>query len=341
MSTLIGINATFPETKVSVNTPFYEYSSWGNDEDFKVRFFKEYLGKYQLPYKGSKNNLPVSGSSGIRKVLVESKKSSSLLAVECGESVVNSALDSDEKIQGFIICHTSIDHDVRNNESTALRFQSVFNEAKLSFSLSSQDGNNFFTSLKVVRAIQAAETNVKYIVVAAAERWPEPFPRLLGNATCLSDGAAAVLFNQNDTDTGWLLQDVFVKSVADFPDPWKYCEISFDNTLYIDQMVDAISTVLKSNNLSSSEIDSVVPPHLNLPLINEVNRKCGFNQKQLFMSDFGETGYFCSADPIVRLNEAINAINPAAKDHLILVWGLGLSGHFGCALFKYMDKDYD
>lgn len=279
-------------------------------------------------------------ATGITQVAVERELRMTDMAVR----VVQGALEAGFKYGGperpdtIVVCQTSIDNDHNTNVSAVLRLQCEYGLKTNAFAVGSQDGVSVFTALELLRDTMLTEPQIRYALLCAMERWREPFPRVMGTLTILGDAAAAWLVAADD-GPGWHLCDVSVRTCPDpaAVEPWRYLMGTHTLPDFVSPTVSVIQGLLAAHKLKANDVRWVVSPQFNRRIVDQVEVWCGFSVRQQITRQLGEHGYFCAAEPIVRLHEATSHQGLRNGD-LAISWACGMQGAAGCALFEYKTK---
>lgn len=240
---------------------------------------------------------------------------------------------NDSRIDSIIACNTSVDSDYDTNVSLALRLQCEYEQQQNSFSIASQDGASMFTALQIVHLTAADDPTIRTTLLCGVERWREPCPRLIGEITALGDGAAALLLSQTPGQ-GWRLRTVRTRCVAGFPEPWEVLLGRHGAPEYSRGAAWSIKDLMREEDLSSADLRYVIAPLFNESIAAEVHRLCEVDKRCVLNPPDRRRGFLAAAEPAMRLHESL-AGAPADDGDLLLLWGVGLSGTFGAALFEY------
>jgi 3-oxoacyl-[acyl-carrier-protein] synthase III len=222
--------------------------------------------------------------------------------------------------------------DFTTNASTALRLQCEYNLKELAFAVEDHDGVNFFVALSLLANLCEGTTDLSRVLLCCGERWRHPFPRVLGTYTVLGDGVGAMLLSR-EAQPGWRLLGAHTEVVEEAVHPWR--RLLEPHPLPSAPVIaDAIGAFLGRYQLRAQCVTTVVPPHINRQLVEQVHAHVGFSEAADFREPFGRHGYLCAADPVVRLHDAFSRLDTdRSAEARLLLWGIGLNGTFGSALF--------
>jgi 3-oxoacyl-[acyl-carrier-protein] synthase-3 len=270
--------------------------------------------------------------AGFRAVAIEDEMTIPDMCLKVCNPIVGAATPA-EPLSTIICCQASLDAEFTNNESSVLRLQCEYGLKELGFSVSDHDGANVFCALALIEALHTNQDAAASALLCCAERWRQPFPRMLGRSTILGDGAGALVLTNADK-CGWKVLGVRHDARPDACHPWRALLQQSDIVFPEREITELILATLSECDLRISDVTAVIPPHVNKPLVQRVHRTLGINGDQWNADDFGLNGFICSADPIVRLTETLNRLEARTGDRL-LVWGAGLAASYGCAVLEY------
>ncbi|MCE7797236.1 hypothetical protein LWE61_11775 [Sphingobium sufflavum] len=235
------------------------------------------------------------------------------------------------KPDAIIVCQTSVDGDVPANASSALRLQCEFGLTQNSFSVGSQDGAAFFTALGLARDLMAVDHQIESLLICCAEIWSSDDLPALGDLVAPGNGAVAVLFGRSGP--GWRLRALETQSFTGFGDPAEEPPQGEKLGRYAIAVQNVVERLLVRHAIVREAVSRIAGPNFNAAVTRAVVAGLALPHAVACELDHRDAGYLFAADPALRLHDAITA--GADGPGLLLLWGVGLSGSIGAALFEY------
>lgn len=168
------------------------------------------------------------------------------------------------------------------------------------------------------------------IIVTAGERWLDIYPRLLGNWTCFSDGASALVANltRRDPATAWVLN-----ATVDLSDFSSSVETGRVSNGEVKQIAHALRTLIVASSLVKGAKVHVLSPGVGKDFCDEVVGKLRKGGDIDVRHDNTSTSYFGSADALIRLNRFQQNWNfEAEQSECCLIWDFEPNGLLGAFL---------
>ncbi|WP_175964234.1 3-oxoacyl-ACP synthase [Burkholderia pyrrocinia] len=223
-----------------------------------------------------------------------------------------------------MFCHCSLNEHV--STTTAGRLGALVGAASFPCSVSQQQGASLFTALQLATDILAAEPDTHAILIVAAEKWCPPFSRWIGPGILHGDAAGAILVERHaDAVSGLAIIDAATCSLHPIPIQPTYAGAALDAN-WASALLTMIDDILTRHHLRSIDLSAVVGHTVDRRLNDLVSRYLGFPP-----TGRGHHVYLGAAESIVQLVDTLRTNAPPPQSRL-LVWGIGLSGHLGCAL---------
>ncbi|MDN7444404.1 3-oxoacyl-ACP synthase [Burkholderia cepacia] len=231
-----------------------------------------------------------------------------------------------------IFCHSSLNEHV--STTIAGRLRAVIGTPCFPFSISQQQGASTFTALQLASDLLIAEPEINTILVVAAEKWCSPFSRWTDQGIVQGDAASAILVERSrPASCGLVVIDARASRLHRFAPPAPLSSLDI-RTDWVPALQSTIDAILLRHALQPNDLDTVVGAGIDPRLDEAICRHLG--RRVIECPDHCRV-YLGAAEPIVQLADALESHDRSACDR-ILMWGIGLSGFVGCALFESHGK---
>lgn len=295
------------------------------------------IGLSTLTEAGEQANVRrLIAESGIEEVAVETNLQVSQMLVRVTHQLLRDARLAafDGQISTFIVCQSSFEHDL--TVSSACRLQCELKQGQTPFSVGQHQGASFLLALWIARTLMETGESLSAVVLAGAERWGWPYPRIIGTTTALGDGAGAVLL-QRDCPRGWMLRAINVATPSAPEDIYSYLMRGESFAIDQDALCALVLQTVDDAGYEPYDIDLIAPHQLNVEVGNSVLRRCGLLKAIAHSPSCPAVGgYLCAAETPVRIHQVLRGTKPRVGQKL-LTWAAGFSGALACAVLEYHD----
>ncbi|EDT02851.1 3-Oxoacyl-(acyl-carrier-protein (ACP)) synthase III domain protein [Burkholderia ambifaria IOP40-10] len=259
----------------------------------------------------------------VDRIPVEQHVDQSGLAARVAQAICRGRDPGSAPIDIVMFCHGSLNEHV--STTTAGRLGALVGAASFPCSVSQQQGASLFTALQLATDILTAEPDTRAILIVAAEKWGPPFSRWIGPGILHGDAAGAILVERHaDAVNGLAIIDVASRSLA--PPPIQpYAGASLDAS-WACALLTMVDDMLRRHHLCPSDLAAVIGHNVDRRLNDLVYEHLGIPA-----IGCDRHAYLGAAESIVKLVDMLYTGAPPPQSRL-LVWGVGLSGHLGCAL---------
>lgn len=238
------------------------------------------------------------------------------------------------QVDTFVVCQTCLENDV--TVSAACRLQAELRQGQVPFAIGQLQGATFLLGLSIAADLLSTGTEGQ-VVVAAAERWTQPYTRLLGTTAVLGDGAGAVLL-QRGCRSGWLLRAIRVVTPPPVGEVYRHLLNEAPLGPDLDGLCALVSETLRDAQCLPRDIDVLVPHDMCRDLTSRLRRRCGLRSAWRGPADILDGGYLCSAEAPVRMHRLLQHATARAGDRMLL-WGAGFEGALACAVLEFADEE--
>jgi len=229
--------------------------------------------------------------------------------------------------------HTAVDENFY--QSTACRIASELELSKAPhFSVAQLQGASFFQALDIGDAFLSTDEKMDSALFIASEKWPIPYPRVMGLPAVFSDGAVAMQFVRAGSKPGLRLVSSTVKCFDDFG-----AVHAAHGTMNLSAICHAVNetvgSFMQACGVEANDIASLLTSCGCPTLDRSIRESLGVPERTLnAVSD--DIGYLSAADIPYKRSEALTLVTNGtlAEGSLILAIGVGLGGSVGAALFK-------
>jgi len=258
------------------------------------------------------------------RVPVEQHVDQSGLASRVAQAICGRRDPDAAPIDIVMFCHCSLNEHV--STTTAGRLGALAGAGSFPMSVSQQQGASLFTALQLAIDILAAEPDTRAILIVAAEKWCPPFSRWIGPGILHGDAAGAILVERHaDAVNGLAIIDVATRSLHPHPIQAPYAGAPLD-TCWASALLTMVDDLLTRHHLRPTDLATVVGHNVDRRLNDLVSRHLGIPA-----TSCDHHVYLGAAESIVQLVNTLHTTAPPPRSRL-LAWGIGLSGHLGCAL---------
>ena len=231
-----------------------------------------------------------------------------------------------------IFCHSSLNEHV--STTIAGRLRAVIGTPCFPFSVSQQQGASTFTALQVAGDLLVAEPAIHTILIVAAEKWCRPFSRWTDQGIVQGDAAGALLVERSrPASCGLTVIDARASSLRRLSTLAALASSDI-RTDWVPALRSAIDAILLRHALQPNDLGTVVGAGIDPRLDEAICRHLG--RRVIECPDHCRV-YLGAAEPIVQLADALESHDRPVCDR-ILMWGIGLGGFVGCALFESHGK---
>jgi 3-oxoacyl-[acyl-carrier-protein] synthase III len=278
---------------------------------------------------------PVSAQTSahdIDFVPIEQRRDLSGLAAHVAQAIYPRRGGEAPQVGVVMFCHSSLNEHV--STTTAGRLCTVIGKPCFPFAVAQQQGASVFTALRLASDLLVTEPGLCAILVVAAEKWCHPLVRNIGGWTVQGDAAGAILLERDSPSTrgrGLRLLDTAVQSLGRADAPFGLpASLADTNAAFVPALLCLIDTLLRRNGVRANEIASVIPHHVNGPLVDAVSRQLGVRRHRRVTD---RRAYLGAAESIVRLAETLDS-SRLRHGEFVLAWGIGLGGYVSCTLLE-------
>ncbi|PMS16818.1 3-oxoacyl-ACP synthase [Trinickia dabaoshanensis] len=231
----------------------------------------------------------------------------------------------------IIVCTTSFEHDLAL--SCACRLHCELRSSRAPFAIGQLQSVSFLMALDVALAMMAVDTQMRAVLIVAAERWLPPFVRRVDALTVMGDGAAAVLIARSPIP-GWRVRSLTIRTPG--PGAFASTDRGLIGATTLTQAIDDACTRAK---LCAADIDWILPPSaVEAQLIRELGARSGLPVERIWHEDQDAHGHLCAADTPARLDALLRSIAPS-HGQCMLVSSLGFQGQAACALLDFRGEN--
>lgn len=258
------------------------------------------------------------------RIPVEQHVDQSGLAARAAQAICSRRDPGSAPIDIVMFCHCSLNEHV--STTTAGRLGALVGATSFPCSVSQQQGASLFTALQLATDILAAEPDTRAILIVAAEKWCPPFSRWIGPGILHGDAAGAILVERHaDAVNGLAIIDVATRSLPQHPIQPPYAGASLDAS-WACALLTMVDDMLTRHHLRPPDLAAAIGPNVDRRLNDLVTEHLGIPA-----AGGNRHAYLGAAESIVQLVNTLRTKAPPLQSRL-LVWGIGLSGHLGCAL---------
>ncbi|CAB3803136.1 3-oxoacyl-[acyl-carrier-protein] synthase III C-terminal domain-containing protein [Pararobbsia alpina] len=194
------------------------------------------------------------------------------------------------------------------------------------FSFAQQHCASALGALRMVRAMFIARPALRRVLLVGADAMPVASERLLDGVGLMSDGACVALIERDAPINRLLAVRTYASGLA-----WQGALGQQEPRLVAPHFLSArqlIMAVAVDAGLEPSEIQRVLPHHLNLPAWHRVISSLGMPQERLFTENFSRVAHVTVSDPIINLTDCA-ALQPGRP---FLLFAQGVGGFSAAAL---------
>lgn len=262
-----------------------------------------------------------------RCVPVERDTDLSGLAAKVAQTICAARPANAASIDIAMFCHSSLNEHM--STTIAGRLRAVIGTPCFPFSISQQQGASTFTALQLAGDLLIAEPEIHTILIVAAEKWCPPFSRWTDQGIVQGDAAGAILVERSrPASCGLMVIDARASRLHRFstPAPLTSPDIHTD---WVPTLRSTIDAMLLRHKRQPNDLGTVVGagiPRLDEDICRHLSRR---------VVEFPDRchAHLGAAEPIVQLACALESHDLPVCDR-VLMWGIGLGGFVGCALFE-------
>ncbi|PMG78021.1 hypothetical protein [Vibrio lentus] len=226
----------------------------------------------------------------------------------------------------LVYCHTSIDENVLQSNVCRLAKDYSLDKAQ-HFSVSQNQGANFFVVLELIQAIMAEDEDIQSAIVVLAEKWAHPYPKSFYKSAIYADGAVAVKISRNASKKAMKIRN----NILSFDKPI----LSIQDKNYVWDDVRARQYAIDIIRQASEDLNL---PHKSFLIGSAGCRNVDNVIAREFSSGVNVIGnhsfsYLCAAEIPYLLANFINC-NEAQENTQCVLWGVGASGLAGAMLLE-------
>jgi 3-oxoacyl-[acyl-carrier-protein] synthase III len=195
------------------------------------------------------------------------------------------------------------------------------------FSFAQQHCASALGALRVVRAMLAARPRLRRVLLVGADAMPVASERLLEGVGLMSDGACVALIERDAPINRLIAVRTYANGLG-----WQGALGPRESRLSAQHFLSArqlIMAVALDAGVAPTEIQRILPHHLDLPTWHRVISSLKIPRERLFIDNFSRIAHVTVSDPIINLTDCTTLL--PGKPFLLFAQGVG--GFSAAALF--------
>ncbi len=197
----------------------------------------------------------------------------------------------------------------------------------LAFSIVQQQCVSPVHAFRALDALMEKHEHWRHAILVGIDTILREDLRPIANSGFHSDGASALLVSRDGSSR--------IRCVETYNDPKATQGILADgsyepNENYLWSLISVVRRVMKSAQLSSEQVTTVIPHNVNLPAWRQALDALRIPAERLFSDNFGRTGHIFGSD--AAINIADSGVLSKPGNHLVFASGIG--GCFGGFLLE-------